>query len=170
MLQEWLRDLKGQRMPETLRQAAVIPVRDGRVCLVTSSSGKRWVVPKGQIDDGFTAGEAALLEAWEEAGLLGVLTPEPVGTYHYEKDGRPILVTVFVLSVSDAKDVWPERFLRRREWVDPEVAMDRIEEDGLRAIVRRHFAAPSRPNFTASAETPPPLVGEGVGGRRGVTS
>jgi 8-oxo-dGTP pyrophosphatase MutT (NUDIX family) len=97
------------------------------------------VFPKGQIDDGFTAGEAALLEAWEEAGLLGVLTPEPVGSYHYEKDGRPFLVTVFVLAVSDAKDVWPERFLRKREWVDPDEAIGRIEEDGLKSIVRRHF-------------------------------
>ena len=95
-------------MPETNRQAAVIPIRDGRLCLVTSSSGKRWVVPKGQIDNGFTAGEAALLEAWEEAGLLGVLTPEPVGSYHYEKDGR-ILSCHRVRPVRDreAKDVWP---------------------------------------------------------------
>ena len=127
-------------MPETIRQAAVIPVRDGRVCLVTTSSGKRWVVPKGQIDDGFTAGEAALLEAWEEAGLLGVITPEPIGSYHYEKDGRPCHVTVYVLSVTEAKDVWPERFLRRREWVDPDLAVERIEEDGLKTIVRSHFA------------------------------
>lgn len=127
-------------MPETNRQAAVIPVRDGRVCMVTSSSGKRWVLPKGQIDPGFSPGEAALLEAWEEAGLLGVLTPEPVGTYHYEKDGRSHFVTVFVLTVTDAKDVWPERFLRKREWVDPDEAMDRIEEDGLRTIVYRNFA------------------------------
>ncbi len=127
-------------MSETNRQAAVIPIRDGRVCMVTSSSGKRWVVPKGQIDEGFTAGEAALLEAWEEAGLLGVITPEPVGSYHYEKDGRPHLVTVFVLAVTDAKDVWPERFLRKREWVEPDSALERIEEEGLKTIVRRHFA------------------------------
>jgi len=154
-------------MPETNRQAAVIPVRDGRVCLVTSSSGKRWVVPKGQIDVGFTAGEAALLEAWEEAGLLGVLTPEPVGTYHYEKDGKPILVTVYVLAVSDAKDVWPERFLRKREWVDPDTAVERIEEDGLRAILRRHFESPAaRSAPAASALTPPPRVDGGVAGPR----
>jgi 8-oxo-dGTP pyrophosphatase MutT (NUDIX family) len=127
-------------MPEKNRQAAVIPVRDGRVCLVTSSSGKRWVVPKGQIDEGFTAGEAALLEAWEEAGLLGALIPEPVGSYLYEKDGRSHLVTVFVLAVTDVKDVWPERFLRKREWVVPELALERIEEEGLKTIVRRHFA------------------------------
>src|SRR6476620_2968172 len=72
-------------MPGWVRQAAVGPVRDGRVCLVTSSSGRRWVVPKGQIDPGHTPGEAALIEAWEEAGLVGALDPEPIGTYAYEK-------------------------------------------------------------------------------------
>src|SRR5262245_41164227 len=72
--------------PPLLRQAAVIPVRDGQVCLVSSRSGKRWVVPKGCMEPGKTAGEVALLEAWEEAGLLGRLAPEPVGSYVYEKD------------------------------------------------------------------------------------
>ena len=69
----------------------------------------------------------------------GVLTPEPVGSYHYEKDGRSHLVTVFALAVTDVKDVWPERFLRRREWVEPDQALERIEEEGLKTIVRRHF-------------------------------
>ena len=31
-------------MPNSVRQAAVIPIRLGRVCLVLSSGGKRWVV------------------------------------------------------------------------------------------------------------------------------
>jgi 8-oxo-dGTP pyrophosphatase MutT (NUDIX family) len=63
-----------------IRQAAVIPVRSGRVCLVSSSGGKRWVVPKGHIEPGQAAGETALLEAWEEAGLLGALHREPEAT------------------------------------------------------------------------------------------
>ena len=62
-------------MPSWGRQAATIPVRDGRVCLVTSSNGRRWVLPKGQIDPGHTPAEAALVEAWEEAGLVGALEP-----------------------------------------------------------------------------------------------
>src|SRR5262249_26119697 len=56
---------------EFTRQAAAIPIKDGMVCLITSSNGKRWVIPKGLIDPGHTAGESALLESWEEAGLVG---------------------------------------------------------------------------------------------------
>jgi len=65
--------------PDYIRQAAAIPIRSGQICLVTSSSGKRWVIPKGMIEPGTTAGQIALQEAWEEAGLVGVLRPEPVG-------------------------------------------------------------------------------------------
>src|SRR5215213_3246144 len=96
-------------MAQTLRQAAVIPMADGRVCLVTSSSGKRWVVPKGMIDPGHSAGEAALNEAWEEAGLAGVLAREPAGSYVYEKYGRAHHVLVYVMTVTDEAVDWPRR-------------------------------------------------------------
>lgn len=122
-------------MAQTLRQAAVIPVSDGRVCMVTSSSGRRWVVPKGMIDPGRTAGEAALIEAWEEAGLVGVLAQEPVGSYLYDKYGRVHHVTVFLMTVTEVADDWPEQDLRKREWLDADEAVDRIEEAGLREIV-----------------------------------
>ena len=122
-------------MAQTLKQAAVIPMADGRVCMVTSSSGKRWVVPKGMIDPGRSAGESALNEAWEEAGLVGVLAREPAGTYLYEKYGRTHHVLVFVMHVTEESVDWPERDVRKREWVNPPDAADRIEEPGLREIV-----------------------------------
>src|SRR5262245_17445465 len=68
-------------LPNPVRQAAAIPIRAGQVCMVLSSNGRRWVVPKGCIEPGQTAGETALREAWEEAGLVGALRPEPVGSY-----------------------------------------------------------------------------------------
>ena len=122
-------------MPQVLRQAAVIPLADGRVGLVTSSSGRRWVVPKGMIDPGHSAGEAALVEAWEEAGLDGVLDPEPVGSYLYEKYGRTHHVLVYLLRVTEEAMDWPERDVRRRQWVDPAEAVDRVDEPGLKEII-----------------------------------
>jgi 8-oxo-dGTP pyrophosphatase MutT (NUDIX family) len=128
-------------MPIWVRQAAVIPLRDDRVCLVTSSSGRRWVIPKGQIDPGHTAGEAALVEAWEEAGLVGVLDPEPIGAYAYEKMGRELHVTVYRMRVTEVRDEWPERHLRSRAWVTLDEALERIEEPGLRELLRSTFPA-----------------------------
>jgi 8-oxo-dGTP pyrophosphatase MutT (NUDIX family) len=121
---------------ECIRQAAAIAVRCGRVCLVTSSSGGRWVIPKGHIEPDKTAGQIALQEAWEEAGLVGVLRPEPVGSYLYTKFNNLYHVTVFVLDVTEAADDWPEAASRRRVWLEPADAASRIQEHGLRELIR----------------------------------
>jgi 8-oxo-dGTP pyrophosphatase MutT (NUDIX family) len=126
-------------MIERVRQAAAIPVYDRRLCMVTSSSGRRWVFPKGQIDAGHTAGETALIEAWEEAGLVGTIDPEPAGAYVYEKLGRECHVLVFRMTVIEVRDQWPERTLRQRAWVSVDEAIDRVEEPGLRDILRKLF-------------------------------
>jgi 8-oxo-dGTP pyrophosphatase MutT (NUDIX family) len=122
--------------PDFIRQAAAIPIRAGQICLVTSSSGKRWVIPKGMIEPGATAGQIALQEAWEEAGLVGVLHPEAVGTYLYEKWGGTHFVTVFLMDVTDVALYWPERPMRQREWVSGAEALDRIGDEGLRELIR----------------------------------
>ena len=133
-------------MAKAFDQAAVIPVKDGLVGMITSSTGKRWVVPKGQIDPGHTAREAASIEAWEEAGWLGLLDDAPVGDYTYRKDGRDRCVLVFVMTVTDERDHWPESAFRCREWLTVEDAVARIEEPGLRQIVLAlPLAVTSRP-------------------------
>ena len=86
-------------MANAINQAGAIPVHNGRVFMVTLRSGRRWVFPKGQIDPGHTPGEAALIEAWEEAGLVGTLDPEPVGSYLYEKLGQSHHVLMFIMRV-----------------------------------------------------------------------
>ncbi len=124
-----------------IHQAAAIPTRAGRVCLVTSRSRKRWVVPKGCLEPGKTAGQIALLEAWEEAGLVGRLFHEPVGSYVYRKEGKTFHVTVFLMHVTKAADDWPEAAERRRCWLPPAQARSRIDEPGLRALLRALPAA-----------------------------
>lgn len=122
--------------PDMIRQAAAIPLHEGRICLISSRGGKRWIIPKGCMEPGMTAGEVALQEAWEEAGLAGVLLPEPVGSYVYEKAGFVCHVTVFVMEVTEVLQEWPEREWRQRIWLAHAQALSRIEEPGLREIIR----------------------------------
>jgi 8-oxo-dGTP pyrophosphatase MutT (NUDIX family) len=122
--------------PSVLLQAGVIPLRDGQICVVSSRSGKRWVVPKGCLEPGKTAAEIALQEAWEEAGLVGVLQPEPVGTFFYEKAGQTCHVTVYLMTVTDAAERWPEQPIRQRSWLPVEKALARIDDPGLRQLIR----------------------------------
>ena len=140
-------------MPQWVRQAAAIPVYEGKVCMVTSSSGRRWVIPKGIIEPGQTAGETALQEAWEEAGLSGVLHTEPVGSYLYDKYGGLCHVTVFLMQVTEEADDWPERLSRQRVWLPVEEVADRMREPGLRDILETI----SRSCRIADAELEPAL-------------
>lgn len=132
-------------MAKSFDQAAAVPIRGGLVGMITSSNGRRWVVPKGQIDPGHTAREAASIEAWEEAGWLGFLESEPVGSYTYRKEGRDRSVLVFLMTVTDEKDDWPEAATRCREWLTVEEAVGRIGEPELRDIVRGLAVVTSKP-------------------------
>lgn len=122
-----------------VRQAAALPVRRGKICVITSSNGKRWIIPKGQIELGQTAGETALQEAWEEAGLVGVAQADPLGSYLYEKLGGTYHVLVYLMHVTEAATDWPERDLRQRSWVTPEELLDRVDDPGLTEMLRLAF-------------------------------
>ena len=108
--------------------------------MVSSRSGKRWVVPKGCLEPGKTAAEIALQEAWEEGGLVGLLQPEPIGTYLYEKAGFTCHVTVFLMSVTDTADQWPEHDFRERCWLSLAQTLRRIDDAGLRELIREAMA------------------------------
>lgn len=125
-------------MAKAVEQAAVLPVRDGKVCLVTSSRGTRWVIPKGMIDKGHSPAEAAAIEAWEEAGLFGSISEQPLGRFEYKKESRVHNVTVFLMRVTEVEIDWPEQY-RQREWVEPEIAMKRLKEPGLKRLVSESF-------------------------------
>jgi 8-oxo-dGTP pyrophosphatase MutT (NUDIX family) len=121
---------------DLMRQAGVIPISKGQVCVVTSRSGRRWVVPKGCLEPGKSSGEIALQEAWEEAGLVGVLAPDPLGTYLYEKAGLTCLVFIYLMDVTEEAADWPERLQRQRCWLSFAQAQLRVEDPGLRELIR----------------------------------
>jgi 8-oxo-dGTP pyrophosphatase MutT (NUDIX family) len=108
-------------MARVHHQAAVIPYRIRKerveVALVTRSRGRGWVVPKGSVDDGEQPREAAIREAEEEAGLLGVVPRKPLGRYLRVKDNRPCHVDVYLMRVTNVLENWLEDKLRRRRWM-----------------------------------------------------
>lgn len=104
--------------------------------MVTSRTQRRWVLPKGHIEDGLTPWQAAEREAWEEAGLRGTVISEPLGTYHYIKHDRRHAVTVYRIAVIAEHDLWPERLLRQRQWVTIDEAIRRVKEKGLKELLK----------------------------------
>jgi 8-oxo-dGTP pyrophosphatase MutT (NUDIX family) len=116
-----------------LAQASAIPFRwqNGALefCFITSIRARRWGFPKGLIDPGETAIEAALKEAWEEAGLRGEIVGEALGSYQYEKWGERLDVEVFVMRVHSVADNWLEAEQRERRWANIEEAKQLITGD-----------------------------------------
>jgi 8-oxo-dGTP pyrophosphatase MutT (NUDIX family) len=108
-------------MGRVRRQAAVIPYRIRKerveVALVTTSRGKGWIVPKGSVDDGERPRDAAIREAEEEAGLLGVVTRKPLGRYFHDNDAGRYHVDVYAMRVTSVLEHWLEERLRRRRWM-----------------------------------------------------
>jgi 8-oxo-dGTP pyrophosphatase MutT (NUDIX family) len=137
-----------------VRQAAAIPVLGSQVCLVTSRNGRRLVIPKGCLEPGKTAGEIALQEAWEEAGLVGLIQPDPVGSYLYEKDDRKHHVLVYLMQVTQVAEEWPESTWRVRSWLSFKQATRRVQEAGLREILRGTAPLPEGPILPRMLEVP----------------
>jgi 8-oxo-dGTP pyrophosphatase MutT (NUDIX family) len=113
------------------QQAAVIPYRIARkgleIALVTSARGRRWIVPKGSVEVGERTWQAAVRETLEEAGLVGVVRREPLGSYEYRKRGVRFRVDVFLMRVSTVLDEWPEDDVRERCWMTLDEAQAHVE-------------------------------------------
>ena len=121
------------------RQAAVIPYRVRKerieVALVTTSRGKGWIVPKGSVADGEQPRDAAIREAEEEAGLLGDVTPRPLGRYVHVNGNGPCRVDVYVMRVTRVLEHWLEDRLRQRRWMKIPDAVACLRQE-LRQFVR----------------------------------
>lgn len=111
-----------------------------QVLLITSRDTGRWIIPKGWPHDGLTAAGSAAEEAWEEAGVEGVVHETPMGLYSYDKVLKPgvvqpCIVTVFGLRVARLRAKFPERRERRRKWFDAARASRKVAEPELRALL-----------------------------------
>jgi len=120
-------------MAHVRRQAAVIPyrIRKARleVALVTTSTGKGWIVPKGSIDDGERPRDAAIREAEEEAGLRGVVARKPLGRYRHVNGDGAWLVDVYLMRVTKVLEEWMEDSQRRRRWMRAPDAAARVRSE-----------------------------------------
>ncbi|MEO1550454.1 MAG: NUDIX hydrolase [Pseudomonadota bacterium] len=122
---------------------------DLRVLLVTSRQTKRWIVPKGWPMKRMSKREAALREAYEEAGVEGVITGKSLGFFAYSKvlrDGLSIRcsVQVFPVEVTKLKRTYPELGQRKRKWFKPKKAANRLSDPQMAVLLRQFAAHPNK--------------------------
>src|SRR4051794_25939977 len=108
--------------------------------LVTSRETQRWIIPKGWPHKGKAPHNSAAREAFEEAGVLGVVAKRSVGSFRYEKRLKNGAVTVcevhvFPLRVSRQRKNWPEKDQREVKWLSLEEAAESVKEPILSEII-----------------------------------
>lgn len=114
----------------------------GQVLMITSRGTGRWIIPKGWTMRDRSLAEAALQEAWEEAGVRASEARE-IGSYRYDKlpddgEGPPIPVEVrsFLVPVLELAEDFPEQGQRTRRWMPPSEAATLVAEPELAALLR----------------------------------
>jgi ADP-ribose pyrophosphatase YjhB (NUDIX family) len=136
--------IRKARKGKPVRQVAAVPVRrDARgrieILLITSSTTKRFLVPKGWPMKGKSGRKAATIEAREEAGVTGTALKQPLGTYGYWKRLSDrfanVVVTVYLLPVAEELPEWEEASKRQRAWLRPADAAKLIDEPQLASLV-----------------------------------
>jgi 8-oxo-dGTP pyrophosphatase MutT (NUDIX family) len=121
------------------KQSGVIPVLDNRLVLITSRKKERWIIPKGYVEKGLSPAESAAKEAYEEAGLIGVVHHKEAGKYRYRKFGKSFSVLVYPLFIETMLDEWDEMHDRRRKLVTPAEAIEMVCHAELRQIIGDFF-------------------------------
>lgn len=102
-----------------------------QLLLVRSSDGRHWVLPKGHIDPGETARQAAVREVREEAGVVGAVASE-LGVDHYERGHESVRALYFLM---DFEDEVPADEDRVTLWVPADDAAEHVEFPGTRALL-----------------------------------
>lgn len=124
---------------KVVRQAGALVVRfdddEPRVLLVTAKRNpKTWILPKGHIEDGETAAEAAVREAREEGGVAGSAV-RSIGNLELELGNTAVDVEYFLVTFEKDKGGSDEG--RKRRWCTREEALERIAVEEARALIEK---------------------------------
>ena len=123
------------------RQSGVIPYRieDGRIefLFITSKKKKKWIIPKGIIENDLNAPESAAKEAEEEAGILGKVLENSIGSYETKKWDGICTIEVYPMRVTKILKVWEEMNFRTRKWFDFYEAKNNIHNKKLIKLIKK---------------------------------
>lgn len=122
-------------------QSGVIPYHvvgdELQLLLISAGSKEKWAFPKGVIEPGLSPQMSAAKEAWEEAGLRGIVADQALGSYSREKWGGLCSIEVFPMAVTEMVDTheWEESH-RQRQWFSPKEAIQEINNPALAKMIR----------------------------------
>ena len=130
------------------------------VAVVRLRKRNEWVLPKGKLDDGETARDAAMREVLEETGH-DVSVHEFLGTLVYESGGRCKVVHYWRMETSGEQAYELMDDVKAVDWLPLDAAVDRLSRSHERAFLENvgplalEAAALARPARPVKAKKPP---------------
>ena len=116
---------------------------DPLVLLISRKRSKKWGISKGKLVPTLTFPENAAKKAFEEAGVIGYISPSSVGMFRAKKrTANPLIqqtieVWVYLLEVTETAPDWPERDKRAIRWITCEAAARHLREPVLAQLCHR---------------------------------
>ncbi|MCU7800841.1 MAG: hypothetical protein KZQ70_12015 [gamma proteobacterium symbiont of Lucinoma myriamae] len=92
--------------------------------IITSTSGKSWILPKGHPEDNLNNAQVAELETYEEAGIKGVIFDRKFRKELKRKEDSTIII--YPLLIKKILDKWPEDSKRKRRLVTIKEALSLV--------------------------------------------
>lgn len=102
--------------------------------IVMNSSQSRWIIPKGQPESGMSRQDVAVMEAMEEAGVIGSCLPGLRVSCH-RKDEKGL--HIYPLKVTTVLKKWPEMDWRKRAVLPVAKALKMISDPVLAECIQR---------------------------------
>jgi 8-oxo-dGTP pyrophosphatase MutT (NUDIX family) len=150
LVTELMRDAPPPRSqgPNAILESGVLAFRredngEPHVLLISKKRSKKWGIPKGRAEPHLSLHENAAKEAFEEAGVIGYVSPSSVGVFRAKKSAtdpahkQVIEVWVYLLEVTETLQDWPEKEKRTIRWVPCEVAAGQLREPVLTRLCHR---------------------------------
>ncbi|MBI4034626.1 NUDIX domain-containing protein [Candidatus Saccharibacteria bacterium] len=107
--------------------------------LLIQDSKERWTIPKGHIEDGESAREAAEREIREETGLQKMEVLDWLGkiNFRYRRANSLVLMTteIFLVKAEGGGEVKPEKWMASLAWLPANDALDKIEYDDIGKLI-----------------------------------
>ena len=108
------------------------------VVLITNRNGTRWILPKGQPEAALSDKRVAMMEAYEEAGVLGVIDKgiDPLEVVVWTKRGKVRLI-IYPMHIRKLVNKYPESKIRKRLLIDSNKALRMLDKKPLRFCVKK---------------------------------
>ena len=129
------------------KRVAVIPVirknNKYKICLVTSRDEGKWILPTGKHEKKRSDREVAVIEAFEEAGVVGKIDKKFCKSLHLASPSgkKKRKTTLYLIRVDKQLKQWPEKNQRRRVMVELENLGRYIADKKLKKLLKQNLTA-----------------------------